>query len=269
VTRSSFAWVVGWTVGLVAGGLEADASGAGQGGRWRCFVAAYPGVVCSGSADGLVLCDGTRISWDDGLGEKPYRARLNSPDLEDTVSMPYRRGRTFDPPPPDFEPGRWRHEGLMSAMYGRTRSEVAARTRSVPWMVASGGREVRVTTVNGAADALARVSEELEQTLPADLRAIAAKTAGVFVWRKVRGTTRQSPHSWATAIDVGVSVSDYWDWTKPDALGNYRWRNRFPLEIVEVFERHGFIWGGKWSHFDTMHFEYRPELLVAPCVDPR
>jgi hypothetical protein len=21
------------------------------------------------------------------------------------------------------------------------------------------------------------------------------------------------------------------------------------------------IWGGKWGHFDTMHFEYRPELL--------
>jgi hypothetical protein len=33
-------------------------------------------------------------------------------------------------------------------------------------------------------------------------------------------------------------------------------------EIVDIFERHGFIWGGKWYHFDTMHFEYRPELLV-------
>jgi len=28
-----------------------------------------------------------------------------------------------------------------------------------------------------------------------------------------------------------------------------------------VFERHGFIWGGRWWHYDTMHFEYRPELL--------
>jgi hypothetical protein len=33
------------------------------------------------------------------------------------------------------------------------------------------------------------------------------------------------------------------------------------MEIVAIFERHGFIWGGRWSHFDTMHFEYRPELL--------
>jgi D-alanyl-D-alanine carboxypeptidase-like protein len=32
-----------------------------------------------------------------------------------------------------------------------------------------------------------------------------------------------------------------------------------PRDIVDIFERHGFIWGGKW--YDTMHFEYRPELL--------
>jgi hypothetical protein len=32
---------------------------------------------------------------------------------------------------------------------------------------------------------------------------------------------------------------------------------------VEIFERHGFIWGGKWFHYDTMHFEYRPEMLPA------
>jgi len=26
-----------------------------------------------------------------------------------------------------------------------------------------------------------------------------------------------------------------------------------PQEIVDIFERHGFIWGGKWYHYDTMH----------------
>ena len=39
-------------------------------------------------------------------------------------------------------------------------------------------------------------------------------------------------------------------------------KNKIPFEIVEIFERHGFIWGGKWYHYDTMHFEYRPELLI-------
>jgi hypothetical protein len=31
---------------------------------------------------------------------------------------------------------------------------------------------------------------------------------------------------------------------------------------VEIFEKHGFIWGGRWYHYDTMHFEYRPEILL-------
>ena len=40
-----------------------------------------------------------------------------------------------------------------------------------------------------------------------------------------------------------------------------RWRNRIPQAIVDAFEAEGFIWGGRWFHYDTMHFEYRPELL--------
>jgi hypothetical protein len=41
--------------------------------------------------------------------------------------------------------------------------------------------------------------------------------------------------------------------------------------VVEIFERHGFVWGGRWSWFDTMHFEFRPELLCArraPASEP-
>ena len=34
---------------------------------------------------------------------------------------------------------------------------------------------------------------------------------------------------------------------------------------VDAFEAEGFIWGGRWYHFDTMHFEYRPELLDGSC----
>jgi hypothetical protein len=68
-----------------------------------------------------------------------------------------------------------------------------------------------------------------------------------------------SMHGYAAAIDLNLKFSDYWLWT--DAKGPVRYRNRMPQQIVEIFERHGFIWGGKWNHYDTMHFEYRPELL--------
>jgi len=40
-------------------------------------------------------------------------------------------------------------------------------------------------------------------------------------------------------------------------------RKNWPTEIIETFERHGFIWGGKWWHFDTIHFEYRPEIIAS------
>ena len=38
------------------------------------------------------------------------------------------------------------------------------------------------------------------------------------------------------------------------------YRNQMPLALVTIFERHGWIWCGRWYHSDTMHFEYRPEL---------
>jgi hypothetical protein len=34
------------------------------------------------------------------------------------------------------------------------------------------------------------------------------------------------------------------------------------MEVVKAFEAFGFLWGGKWMTYDTMHFEYRPEILI-------
>ena len=33
-------------------------------------------------------------------------------------------------------------------------------------------------------------------------------------------------------------------------------------------EAEGFAWGGRWFYFDTMHFEYRPELFDPTCYPP-
>ncbi|MGI9384455.1 MAG: M15 family metallopeptidase, partial [Methyloligellaceae bacterium] len=86
-------------------------------------------------------------------------------------------------------------------------------------------------------------------------------SAGTYNCRTIAGTKRLSVHAFGAAIDINVKYADYWRWRKPDARGRYAYRNRIPWEIVEIFEKHGFIWGGKWYHYDTMHFEYRPELL--------
>lgn len=42
-------------------------------------------------------------------------------------------------------------------------------------------------------------------------------------------------------------------------LGDMKLRLAYPASIVRAFESEGFIWGGKWYHFDLMYFEYRPE----------
>ena len=51
-----------------------------------------------------------------------------------------------------------------------------------------------------------------------------------------------------------------WSGAEEGRVGDYR--NGIPEPVVRVLERHGFIWGGKWHHFDGMHFEYRPELIL-------
>jgi D-alanyl-D-alanine carboxypeptidase len=67
-------------------------------------------------------------------------------------------------------------------------------------------------------------------------------------------------HAYGAALDISAKYSNYWRWALK-GRGELKWQNQIPIEIVNIFERHGFIWGGRWYHYDTMHFEYRPELL--------
>ena len=73
-----------------------------------------------------------------------------------------------------------------------------------------------------------------------------------------------SAHSYGIAIDICVGFSDYWLWDNPEKseTDSILYRNRIPAEIVHVFEKHGFISGARWYHYDTMHFEFRPDLLL-------
>jgi hypothetical protein len=78
-----------------------------------------------------------------------------------------------------------------------------------------------------------------------------------------------SAHGHGIAIDVALKRAPYWRDAKPEPTGGIAFKNEIPIEIVRIFERHGFVWGGRWYHYDTMHFEYRPELVgaVAPGAD--
>ena len=229
-----------------------------------CFVEAYPKYLCGATATDLIWCDGTRMPWVTRKEEpKDFQHFLDIADLRDQTSQRYPMGPAWQPPPArDFDPGRLRSEAFFRKMYGDSTGEVEQTTERVAWF----GQHLRVTTINDVHTRLERVREELVK-LPKSFEKFYQTSAGTFVWRAIKGTRgRLSMHSFAIAIDVGVKESDYWQWNKPGPDGRRTWKNRFPPEVVEIFEKHGFIWGGKWDAFDTMHFEYRPELLHPACV---
>jgi len=219
---------------------------------------AYPDHVASVDATHVVLRDGTRLAISDGIAGKTRAQRLRRPDIDDMFVDRYVPGRPQRPPQGGEDPGRARHEPFFDRVYGDCRrGEVSRRLRNVRWMPGRGGAPLQVTTVNNVDNRLEAVIRDLDRLPPAMTRYL-VPAAGTYNCRVIAGTDQRSMHAYGVAIDINVGHSDYWRWAGGEGA---RYRNRIPWEIVEIFERHGFIWGGKWTHFDTMHFEYRPELL--------
>jgi len=205
----------------------------------------------------IIWRDGTKMRYDDGK-KKSAASTLKNTDIEDMFRDSYKRG-PYANPKKSYDPGRYRNDKFFRKMYGNSSGAVKRKLKTIRWMPNSGGGKLRVTSVNGVDKALARVSRDLDKLCAKNpkYKKFVTKTAGTFKWRKIAGTSRLSVHSYGAAIDINVKHSAYWRWNK----GAYRYQNKIPKAIVKIFEKHGFIWGGKWYHYDTMHFEYRPELL--------
>ena len=220
----------------------------------QALVDAYPEQIVGYDGDSLVFADGSRIEYDDGI-ERTWQEMLYRCDVEDMAYWNYDEKVTSH-----CDPGRIRNEELFKKMYGDSEEAVRSHFTTIEWCPNLVGQKLHVTTVNGVADQLQKVSDELNRH-PEWKDWLTS--GGIFNWRVVAGTDRLSPHSFAIAIDIGVSKSNYWRWDYPDAseTDEIVYRNSIPLEIVKVFEKHGFIWGGWWYHYDTMHFEYRPEIF--------
>jgi hypothetical protein len=227
--------------------------------RLARLVAAYPDHLAGIDGDSLVWKDGTRMATGAGRPSRPFDAMLKDATIADQLRQTYPAGRPDGPPARDHSPGRLRHTAFFVTMYGDCRRGGAAgRHRPVTWMPRTQPQSLPVTTANDVAGRLERVVDALEG-LPDRLKAYLVPSAGTFNCRTVADTGLLSMHAFAAAIDVNVGRSDYWAWAR--SRGDIPYRNRIPYEIAEVFEAEQFIWGGKWYHYDTMHFEYRPELF--------
>jgi len=227
------------------------------------LLAAYPDQLERIEGGSLVWRDGTRMAIDDGKGEKTFAQWLEHPDIEDMLSVPYPAGDLSAPPAKDFDPGRARNEAFFNKVYGDCRKgEVEKTLAAVVWLPKKTGQHLPFNKINGAAAHLEAVSRDLD-ALPAKFDVYLFPSAGTYNCRPIAGTNRISAHGQGIAIDIALKHSDYWRNAAPAKDGSYAYKNAIPMEIVRIFETHGFIWGGKWHHYDTMHFEYRPELLGA------
>ena len=234
----------------------------------KILLDAYPDTLAGVQGNEIHFKDGTRLPFDDGKGRKDFPALLSGPDIEDMFAIPYPVGGPFEPPPLNSDPGRIRNAAFFRAMYGDcTKGEVPGNLVDVAWLPKRSGAKIRMTRVNGVADRLAAVSRELD-ALPDAYAKYLLPVAGTYNCRPVAGTERPSAHGYGIAIDIATTHAHYWRWSKPSSGGRYSYRNAIPYKIVAIFEKHGFIWGGRWYHFDTMHFEYRPELLAAARAAP-
>jgi hypothetical protein len=225
------------------------------------LVAAYPDYLLSHDQDSVGWVDGTVMPAVNSKQHKgSFEELLNAPSILDQFAIPYPLGTKIKIPTVNEDPGRIRNRDFFTKMYGDcSRGDVEKHLRVVAWLRSRGGGTLKATSINGVAEKLAEVSHDLER-LPESMTKYLVPSAGTYNCRPIAATERTSMHAYGAAIDINDHFGDYWLWTK-NKTGRFSWTNRIPLDIVGIFERHGFIWGGKWYHFDTMHFEYRPELI--------
>lgn len=221
----------------------------------QALIDSYPKFIKGFHEGKILFYDGDSIVYDDGK-EKNFETMLDNSDLEDMFYSVYSLNNEKNEPPYLSDAGRSRSESLFRKMYGDSPKDVRKSLVKIEWF----GKTIEFTSINGAAEQLKKVCKELAQ-YPELNRYL--ESSGTFYWRQVRGANRLSAHSYGIAIDIGVKYSDYWRWKYPNAkeTTQIKYTNRIPHKIVDIFHKYGFIWGGAWYHFDTMHFEYRPEIL--------
>ncbi len=217
---------------------------------------AYPDFIIGVNDNEIIWFDSTTMIFDDGI-ERTFDEMLVSPSLKDMFYYKYTAFK-LDTPTVNFDPGRFRNDAFFKKMYGSTQEEARKNIVTITWLPSSVNQKILVTKVNGVNEKLQAISNELDTMV--EFQKYLTNIGGTFNWRVIAGTDRLSSHSFGIAIDINVKYSNYWLWDKNQGHFN-AYKNKIPLEIVNVFEKHGFIWGGKWYHYDTMHFEYRPEIL--------
>lgn len=232
---------------------------------------AYPDFIKEVNSDSLTWANGEHMNINDNTSG----TTVDSPTLLEQLNQPtYPTNKMVkcETYIPKNDPGRIRNETFFAKMYGGNEGDARSNLDTVYWMPEYFDHQypLLITRVNGVNIKLKRISDQLESLVKkhSDFLKYLDKPSGTFYWRHIQNSKRRSPHSFGIAIDINSSYANYWIWdtgikeNKINQTDMFPYKNRIPCEIVTVFEDNGFIWGGKWQHYDTMHFEYRPELIA-------
>ena len=182
----------------------------------------------------------------DDHNKKDHRARQRRADIEDSIAQIYPVGKCYKGRKRNQDPGRGRSEAFLRELYGDNVHKVDRDTATLDWF----GTPVTFSRRHGAHDALLRVRDDIS-ALPANYQNAVRNPRLSFEWRTEPASDRLSVYSFAVALKLKAEISKRWR-NRRSRFGRVRgYRNKVPAEIVAAFERHGFIWGGKWHRFDT------------------
>lgn len=230
----------------------------------QCYVQGYGDLVTSANETTLILKNGTSFPTKTPAPKTTWDEKINNADLEMQLSQTYDAGGIETPPPYLFDPGRLRYQPFFQALYGKDKKEIEKNLVTISWPTLKGSIKLPVNRVGGVDKKLFAIGQEIAK-LPKSDR-IWAEGATTYAYRVIKDTDRLSMHSFGIAIDLAPATTQYWKDEAASETAHIGYKNTMPMSIVRIFEKHGFIWGGRWYHYDTMHFEYRPELLAPSCI---
>lgn len=204
----------------------------------------------------ILLESGKKILYDDRR-KKSFTEKLANPDIQDMMEQIYPLESINSLMEENYDPGRIRVYSLLKEVYGGYKGEIEKNLINVK----IGYKNYPFNEKNNAAKNLKLVMNELLPMANGNWRihACSFPSSGTFNYRYISGTGKLSPHAFGIAVDLKRDSRDYWKWASEEQ-GEKRLKE-YPQELVKVFEKYGFIWGGKWNHFDILHFEYRPEII--------
>ena len=231
----------------------------------QCLIQGYPDSIKLADEKSVILKNDITFAYRTSSPKSTWDEKINNADLETQLSQAYDAGGIDTPPAYLFDPGRLRYQPFFQALYGKDKKEIEQNLATIEWPTLSGKIKLRVNRNAGADKQLFAVGQEIAK-LPKSDR-IWAQGASTYEYRVIKDTDRLSMHSFGIAIDLAPAKTQYWKGEAASETAKIGYKNTMPLSIVRIFEKHGFIWGGRWYHYDTMHFEYRPELLAPSCIN--